>query len=60
MAVGAFIPSSSVALVVTRSLTHSIPNGISVSIGIVADDAIFILLVVLAYLLLPNQWAGYF
>jgi threonine/homoserine/homoserine lactone efflux protein len=46
MAVGAFIPSSSVALVVARSLTHGIPNGISVSIGIVFGDAIFILLVV--------------
>jgi threonine/homoserine/homoserine lactone efflux protein len=46
MAVGAFIPSSSVALVVTRSLTHGIPNGISVSMGIVVGDAIFILLVV--------------
>jgi threonine/homoserine/homoserine lactone efflux protein len=46
MAVGAFIPSSSVALVVARSLTHGIPNGISVSMGIVAGDAIFILLVV--------------
>ncbi len=45
MAVGAFIPSSSVALVVTRSLTHGIPNGISVSMGIVAGDAIFIFLV---------------
>jgi threonine/homoserine/homoserine lactone efflux protein len=46
MAVGAFIPSSSVALVVARSLTLGIPNGISVSMGIVAGDAIFILLVV--------------
>ncbi len=46
MAVGAFIPSSSVTLVVARSLTHGIPNGISVSIGIVVGDAIFILLVV--------------
>ncbi len=46
MAVGASIPSSSVALVVARSLTHGIPNGISVSIGIVLGDTLFILLVV--------------
>ncbi len=46
MAIGASIPSSSVALVIARSLTHGIPNGISVSIGIVLGDSIFILLVV--------------
>ncbi len=46
MAIGASIPSSSVALVVARSLTHGIPNGISVSVGIVLGDTIFILLVV--------------
>jgi len=43
----AVIPSSSVLLVVTRSLAHGIPNGISVSIGIVLGDIIFILLAIL-------------
>lgn len=43
----ALIPSSSVALVVTRSVTHGVPNGISVSLGIVLGDLIFILLAIL-------------
>ncbi len=43
----ALIPSSSVALVVTRSVTHGISNGISVSLGIVLGDVIFILLAVI-------------
>lgn len=43
----ALIPSSSVALVVTRSVTHGIPNGIAVSLGIVLGDLIFILLAIL-------------
>lgn len=42
----AFIPSSSVALVVTRSATHGVSNGISVSLGIVMGDLIFILLTI--------------
>jgi threonine/homoserine/homoserine lactone efflux protein len=43
----ALIPSSSVALVVTRSVTHGVSNGISVSLGIVLGDLIFILLTVI-------------
>ncbi len=43
----ALIPSSSVALVVTRSVTHGLSNGISVSLGIVIGDLIFILLAVI-------------
>lgn len=43
----ALVPSSSVALVVTRSATHGVPNGISTSLGIVLGDLIFILLVIL-------------
>ena len=42
----ALIPSSSVVLVITRSITHGVANGISVSLGIVLGDLIFILLVV--------------
>ena len=43
----ALIPSSSVALVITRSVTHGVPNGVSVSLGIVVGDLIFILLAIL-------------
>lgn len=43
----ALIPSASVALIVTRSVTHGIANGISVSLGIVTGDLIFILLAIL-------------
>lgn len=43
----ALIPSSSVALVVARSVTHGVPNGISVSLGIVLGDLVFIVLVIL-------------
>lgn len=43
----ALIPSSSVALVVTRSVTHGFPNGIAVSLGIVTGDLVFILLAIL-------------
>ena len=43
----ALIPSSSVALVVTRSITLSVQNGISVSLGIVLGDLIFIFFAIL-------------
>ena len=43
----AAMPSSSVALVVTRSATHGVANGIAVSIGIVLGDLAFILLAIL-------------
>lgn len=43
----ALIPSTSVALVVTRSVTNGISNGIAVSLGIVLGDIAFILLVIL-------------
>ena len=43
----ALIPSSSVAVVVTRSVTHGVPNGIAVSLGIVLGDLIFIFLAIL-------------
>lgn len=42
----ALIPGSSVALVVTRSVTHGVINGISVSLGVVLGDLIFILLAI--------------
>ncbi len=43
----ALVPSSSVALVVTRSVTHGISNGISVSLGIVLGDLVFILMAII-------------
>ena len=43
----AVIPSTSVALVVTRSVTHGISNGVAASLGIVLGDLSFILLVIL-------------
>jgi threonine/homoserine/homoserine lactone efflux protein len=46
MTVLAAIPSTSVALVVTRSATLGVGNGIAVSIGIVLGDLIFIMLAI--------------
>lgn len=43
----ALIPSTSVALVITRSVTNGISNGIAVSLGIVLGDVAFIILVIL-------------
>lgn len=40
------IPSASVALVVTRSVTLGLSNGIAVSCGIVLGDLIFITLAI--------------
>jgi threonine/homoserine/homoserine lactone efflux protein len=43
----AVIPSASVALVVTRSATLGVPNGVAVAIGIVLGDLVFIFLAIL-------------
>jgi len=43
----AVIPSASVALVVTRSATLGISNGVAVALGIVLGDLVFILLAIL-------------
>ena len=43
----AVMPSTSVALVVTRSVTLSVHNGIAVAAGVVVGDLIFVLLVIL-------------
>jgi len=43
----AAIPSSSVALVVIRSATLNVRNGVAASFGIVAGDLIFVLLAIL-------------
>lgn len=42
----AAIPSASVALVVTRSATLGVANGIAVSVGIVLGDLVFIILAI--------------
>lgn len=42
----ALVPSASVALVVTRSTTLDITNGMAVSLGIVLGDLVFIFLVI--------------
>lgn len=47
MIVLAALPSASVALVVARSVTLGIRNGIAVAAGIVAGDLIFVLLAIL-------------
>jgi threonine/homoserine/homoserine lactone efflux protein len=47
MLILAAIPSASVALVVTRSATLGIKNGISVACGIVLGDLIFVALAIL-------------
>ncbi|WP_126454747.1 LysE family translocator [Sulfuriflexus mobilis] len=43
----AAMPSASVALVITRSVTLGVANGIAVSVGIVLGDLVFILLAIL-------------
>jgi threonine/homoserine/homoserine lactone efflux protein len=47
MVILAAMPSASVALVVTRSITLGVANGVAVGIGIVLGDLIFIALVML-------------
>jgi threonine/homoserine/homoserine lactone efflux protein len=56
MLVLAAIPSASVALVVTRSATLGIKNGISVACGIVLCDLIFVALAILGMGFLAKQW----
>jgi len=46
MVVLAAMPSASVALVVTRSATLGVANGIAVAVGIVLGDLVFILLAI--------------
>ncbi len=58
--IGASIPSSSVVLVVARSLTHGIPNGISAAIGIVCGDIVFIILVIFGLTLIAESMGWLF
>jgi threonine/homoserine/homoserine lactone efflux protein len=56
----AAIPSSSVALVVTRSAMLGIPNGVAVSVGIVLGDLVFILLAILGLSAIAETLGGFF
>ncbi len=60
MLVLAAIPSTSVALVVARSATRGIINGIAVAGGIVFGDLIFILLTLSGLSFLAETFAGLF
>ena len=56
----AAIPSTSVALVVSRSATMGLENGIAVAAGIVTGDLIFVLLAVLGLSVLAETLDGLF
>ena len=56
----AIIPSTSVALVVTRSATLGVGNGIAVALGIVLGDLIFILLAILGLSVIAETMGGFF
>ena len=56
----AIIPSTSVALVVTRSATLGVSNGIAVAIGIVLGDLTFILLALIGLSAVAETMAGFF
>ncbi len=56
----AAIPSTSVALVVVRSATINLANGIAVSMGIVFGDLIFVVLAILGLTTLSELMGGFF
>ena len=56
----AALPSSSVALVVARSATAGVSNGIAVSIGVVLGDLLFVLLVILGLEAVAGLMGGFF
>jgi len=60
MLVLAAIPSASVALVVTRSATLGVANGISVACGIVLGDLVFVALAILGMGLLAEVMGSFF
>ncbi len=60
MVVLAAVPSSSVALVVARSATLGVSNGIAVSIGIVLGDFVFIALAILGLTAVAEMTGGLF
>ncbi|TQV70605.1 LysE family translocator [Exilibacterium tricleocarpae] len=56
----AAIPSSSVALVVVRSATRNVPNGIAAALGIVTGDLIFVLMAILGLSALSEATGAFF
>ncbi len=56
----AAMPSASVALVVTRSATVGIRNGVAVAIGIVTGDLLFVLLAILGMSFLAEAMGAFF
>jgi len=56
----AIIPSTSVALVVTRSATLGVANGVAVAAGIVAGDLVFIILAILGLSVIAETMGGFF
>ena len=56
----ALMPSTSVVLVVTRSITLGLSNGIAVAIGIVLGDLFFILLVLLGLTVVAEMMGSLF
>ena len=60
MLVLALIPSASVALVITRSTTAGLHNGIAVGMGIVLGDLLFVCLAVLGMAVIAEALGGLF
>lgn len=56
----AALPSSSVMLVVARSVTHGLGNGIAVAVGIVIGDLAFVLLAILGLSAVAEALGGFF
>lgn len=56
----AAIPSTSVALVVARSATMNLANGVAVSMGIMLGDLIFVVLAILGLTALSELMGGFF
>lgn len=56
----AALPSSSVALVVARSATAGVANGIAVSVGIILGDLLFVLLAVTGLAAVAELMGGFF
>ena len=60
MVVLSAIPSTSVALVVTRSATLGVANGFAVIVGIILGDLIFIMLAILGLSIVAETMGGLF
>lgn len=56
----ALIPSASVLLVVTRSVTHGLGNGVSAALGIAAADVVFAVLAMAGMTALAESLGGVF